>query len=84
MAVENRAARAALDSLMDQPLRSLGVSTGRYAAFDWTVSVEAAPAPGDAEPARLCRRTVALTARASGRVYRAATLGVCPRQEAAR
>jgi hypothetical protein len=83
-ALEARRAEAALDGLLGPQARALGVTTGAWPGFDWSLQVEPLDPATDASPSRLCRRALALTARPSGRVYRASTVGPCPRPEAAR
>ena len=76
-ALESRLARGALDYLTVEPISKTGVRTGRDSRFDWALSLAPYDARG-ADGVVICRRTMELRSRTSGRGFEAATLEPCP------
>ena len=74
-ASEVRRAEALLSYLLETTPRSYEVATGRTDGFSWRVELDAT---GAERPVEVCRRAASLTAIASGRSYKAATLETCP------
>jgi hypothetical protein len=77
LAVETRQADLELRRMLDQPIMSVGMSSGRTALFDWRSA--AIPTEASSNPAvRTCRRKIELVDRTDGRRFRAASLSLCP------
>jgi hypothetical protein len=77
LAVETRQADLELRRMLDQPITSVGVSSGRTALFDWKSA--AIPTGASSNPAvRMCRRKIEFVNRTDGRRFRAAGLSLCP------
>jgi hypothetical protein len=77
LAAETHHADVFLRRLLDAPVSSFGLISGRSDRFDWRMSVIAQTAASGANPS-LCRRAIALTSIKSGRSYAAATIAACP------
>jgi len=73
--LEVRQAQTLATWLMETGPRSYEVATGSSGAFTWRLSTDAT---GAARPIEVCHREVTLTSSVSGRIFKAATLEVCP------